>query len=207
MGLSINLGECMVRKVKALFLDRDGTINRDIGTYVTTREQFRLIDRAGEAIAIARKAGFEIVIITNQAGIARGIVTPGQVEAIHEYLNELLAVSDTSFDRIYYCPFHPDYPHPEYDRFALCRKPETGMVDRAVADYLSAGIEIDKSHSFFIGDKTVDVECGRRAGLRSVLVRTGHGEEELCRKRQIVPEFIADDLFQAITEYVILNAC
>ena len=197
----------MVRKVKVLFLDRDGTINRDIGTYVSTREQFKLIDRAGEAIAIARNAGFEIVIITNQAGIARGIVTHGQVEDIHEYLNELLAASDTSFDRIYYCPSHPEYPHPEYDRFALCRKPETGMVDRAVADYLSSGIEVDKSHSFFIGDKTVDVECGRRAGLRSVLVRTGHGEEDLCRKRRIVPEFIADDLYQAITEYVLLNAC
>ncbi len=195
--------ENMVRKVKVLFLDRDGTINRDIGTYVTSKEQFQLIDGAGEAIALAKQAGFEIVIITNQAGIAKGIVTSEQVEDMHLYLNELLADSDTSYDRIYYCPTHPDYPHPEYDSFAWCRKPETGMVDRAVADYLSSGVEVATSQSFFIGDKTVDIECGLRAGLRTVLVRTGHGEEELCRKRGIKPEFVADNLHQAITEYVL----
>ena len=197
----------MGRKLKVLFLDRDGTINRDIGTYVTTREQFELIDGADRAIALARQAGYQIVIITNQAGIAKGIVTPEQVEDIHLYLNELLAQSGGSFDHSYYCPTHPDYPHPEYDRFAWCRKPETGMVDQAVADYCAAGFEVDKSCSFFIGDKTVDVECGLRAGLRPVLVRTGHGEEELCREKGIVPEFVADNLLHAITGYVLLNTC
>lgn len=197
----------MGRKLKVLFLDRDGTINRDIGTYVTTREQFELIDGADRAIALARQAGYQIVIITNQAGIAKGIVTPEQVEDIHLYLNELLAQSGGSFDHSYYCPTHPDYPHPEYDRFAWCRKPETGMVDRAVADYCAAGFEVDKSCSFFIGDKTVDVECGLRAGLRPILVRTGHGEEELCLEQGIVPEFVADNLLHAITEYVLLNTC
>ncbi len=125
----------MGRSVKVLFLDRDGTINRDIGTYVTTREQFRLIDRADEAIAMARRAGYGIVIVTNQAGIAKGIVSEEGVEDIHRYLNELLALKGASYDRVYYCPAHPDYPHPEYDRFACCRKPETGMVERAFADY------------------------------------------------------------------------
>ena len=197
----------MGRKVKVLFLDRDGTINRDIGTYVATREQFELIEGADTAIALARQAGYQIVIITNQAGIAKGIVTPEQVEDIHFYLNELLARSGTSFDHSYYCPTHPDYPHPEYDRFAWCRKPETGLVDQAVADYRAAGFEVDKSRSFFIGDKTVDVECGSRAGLRPILVRTGHGEEELCREKGIVPEFVADNLLHAITGYVLLNAC
>lgn len=193
----------MVRKVKVLFLDRDGTINCDVGTYVATREQFRLIDGVGVAIALAKQAGYEIVIITNQAGIAKGIVTPEQVEDIHVYLNELLALKNTSFDRSYYCPTHPDFPHSEYDRFAWCRKPETGMVDQAVADYLAAGFEVDKTQSFFIGDKTVDIECGLRAGLRPILVRTGHGEEALCRERRITPEFVADNLYQAITEYVL----
>ena len=196
-----------MRKVKVLFLDRDGTINRDIGTYVTTREQFQLIEGTEAAIALARQAGYQIVIVTNQAGIAKGIVTSGQVEDIHRYLNELLAVRGAAFDRSYYCPTHPDYPNPEYDRFAWCRKPNTGMVDRAVADYLASGFEVDKSQSFFIGDKTVDVECGLRAGLRPILVRTGHGEEVLCRERGIEPEFVADNLYQAITGYILLNAC
>ncbi len=193
-------------KVRVLFLDRDGTINRDIGTYVTNREEFRLIDRAGEAIARAREAGYRIVVVTNQAGIARGILSAEAVEDIHDYLNELLARDGTFFDRVYYCPVHPDYPNPEYDRYANCRKPETGMIDRAIADFLDAGFEVDRERSFFIGDKTVDVECALRSGLRPILVRTGHGEEELCRERGIVPEFVADDLYQAVTGYILSAA-
>lgn len=193
----------MPKKIKVLFLDRDGTINRDIGTYVTTREQFQLIDGADDAIAWAKQAGYRVVIITNQAGIAKGIVTPEQVEDIHRYLNELLAVKGTSFDQSYYCPTHPEYPHPEYDRFAWCRKPETGMVDQAIADYLSLGFDVERSQSFFIGDKAVDVECGLRAGLRPILVRTGYAEEEICKEKRIEPEFVADDLYQAITSYVL----
>jgi len=193
----------MGRKVRVLFLDRDGTINRDIGTYVATREQFRLIDRADEAIAMARRAGYGIVIVTNQAGIAKGIVSEEGVEDIHRYMKELLALRGASFDRVYYCPTHPDHPHPEYDRFASCRKPETGMVERAFADYLASGIEVDREGSFFIGDKTVDVECGLRAGLRPILVRTGHGEEELCKERGLRPEFVADDLFEAVAGYIL----
>ena len=190
-------------KVRVLFLDRDGTINRDIGTYVTTRQEFRLIDRAGEAIARAREAGYRIVVVTNQAGIAKGILSAEEVEDIHDYLNELLARDGAFFDRVYYCPVHPDYPNPDYDRYANCRKPETGMIDSAIADFLDAGFEVDRERSFFIGDKTVDVECALRSGLRPILVRTGHGEEELCRERGIVPEFVADDLYQAVTGYIL----
>ncbi len=193
----------MLRKIKVLFLDRDGTINRDIGTYVVSREHFQLIDGAADAIALARSAGYRIVVVTNQAGIAKGIVTPEQVEDIHRYMNELLTPSGASCDHVYYCPTHPDFPHPVYDRFSFCRKPETGMVDRAIDEYRFSGYEVDKSRSFFIGDKTVDVECGQRAGLRSILVRTGHGEEELCREKGIVPDFVANDLLHAVNGYVL----
>jgi len=193
----------MPNYIKVLFLDRDGTINEDTGSYVATREQFRLIERAGEAIALAREAGFRIVVVTNQAGIARGIATVGQVEDIHLYLSELLTLYKTSIDGCYYCPSHPDFPHPDDDRYIQCRKPETGMVDRAVADFLADGFIVDRSSSFFIGDKVLDVECGLRAGLRTVLVRTGHDEEKLCLEQQIIPDFIADDLYQAITGYIL----
>ncbi len=192
-----------MQTIKVLFLDRDGTINKDAGTYVYLKEQFHLIERADEAIALAIKAGYRIVIISNQAGIARGIATVEQVEEVNRYLNELLAASGAAFERCYYCPSHPDYPHPEYDRFADCRKPGTGMVEQAITDYLAEGLIVDRSASFFIGDKTIDVECGLRAGLRPVLVRTGHNEEEICLQRKIIPEFVADDLYQAVTEYIL----
>ena len=195
-----------VQTIKVLFLDRDGTINQDTGSYISTREQLILIDRADEAIALAKSAGFRIVIISNQAGIARGIATVEQVEEVNHYLNDLLSARDASFDRCYYCPYHPEYPHPEYDRFIEFRKPATGMVERAINDFLAEGLVVDRSASFFVGDKTLDVECGKRAGLRSVLVRTGHNEEELCLERNIIPEFVADDLYKAVTEYILAVA-
>ena len=196
----------MMEKVKVLFLDRDGTNNRDLGTYVSSREEFVLIDRADEAIAVARAAGFRIVIITNQAGIARGIVTAEQVEDLNRYLNELLSMKDAFFDRCYYCPSHPDYPHPEYDRFIECRKPSPRMVEQAIADFRKEGIEVDMAGSFFVGDKLVDVECGLRAGLRPILVRTGHNEEALCLQRGVLPEHVADDLYRAVFDYILPTA-
>jgi len=184
--------------IRVLFLDRDGTINQDIGTYVASREQFLLIEKADEAIAAAREAGYKIVLISNQAGIARGIVTVEQVEDINRYLAELLANRNTAYDRCYYCPSHPDYPDPELDRFLDCRKPSPGMVERAIADFLDEGLVVDRSRSFFIGDKTVDVECGKRAGIRTILVRTGHNEEALCYRHRILPDHVADDLYHAV---------
>ncbi|KZK73790.1 MAG: D,D-heptose 1,7-bisphosphate phosphatase [Pelodictyon luteolum] len=193
----------MPETVKVLFLDRDGTINEDTGSYVATRPQLKLIARAAEAVALARAAGFRIVIISNQAGIARGIATVEQVEDVNTYLNELLAEAGGSFDRCYYCPSHPQHPHPEYDRFAGCRKPETGMVERAIADFKAEGLTVDRDASFFIGDKLIDVECGLRASLHPILVRTGHNEEEICRRLGVVPEFVADDLYEAVTAHIL----
>jgi D-glycero-D-manno-heptose 1,7-bisphosphate phosphatase len=193
----------MPETVKVLFLDRDGTINEDTGSYVATRPQLKLIARAAEAVALARAAGFRIVIISNQAGIARGIATVEQVEDVNTYLNELLAEAGGSFDRCYYCPSHPQHPHPEYDRFAGCRKPETGMVERAIADFKAEGFTVDRDASFFIGDKLIDVECGLRASLHPILVRTGHNEEEICRRLGVVPEFVADDLYEAVTAHIL----
>ena len=193
----------MAQTIKVLFLDRDGTINQDTGSYIFTKEQLILIDRADEAIALAKSAGFRIVIVSNQAGIARGIATVEQVEEVNRYLFGLLSSKNAGFDRCYYCPYHPEYPHPESDRYMEFRKPATGMVEQAIDDFLAEGLIVERSASFFIGDKTLDVECGLRAGLRSVLVRTGHNEEQLCLQRNIIPEFVADDLYKAVTEYIL----
>lgn len=189
--------------IKVLFLDRDGTINHDTGKYIASVEDFVLIDRADEAIALAKAAGFHIVIVSNQAGIARGLTTIEQVEEVNRYLSVLLARRGTGYDRCYYCPYHPNHPHPEYDRYAGFRKPETGMVEQAIEEFRAEGLIVDRQQSFFIGDKTVDIECGYRAGLRTVLVRTGHNEEALCHERQIVPEHVADTLYHAVAHYIL----
>ncbi len=196
----------IMQRIKVLFLDRDGTINQDTGSYISSKEQLVLIDRADEAIALAKSAGFRIVIVSNQAGIARGIATREQVEEVNRYLNALLSAKGAGFDRCYYCPFHPEYPHPEYDRFADFRKPATGMVEQAINEFLEEGLIVDRKASFFVGDKTLDVECALRAGLRPLLVRTGHNEEKLCVERNIIPEYVADDLYHAVTEHILASS-
>lgn len=194
----------MPEKTKVLFLDRDGTINVDlIGNYVTEFEQFRLIPKSDEAILLARNAGFKIVIVTNQAGIAKGIVSEQRVQAINNYMQSLLAERGASFDLSYYAPYHPKFPHPKYDAYKSWRKPEIGMVQQALRDFQEMGLEVDKNDSYFIGDKQVDVLCGMRAGLRQILVRTGHGEEAICREKETLPEYFADDLYDAVTNYIL----
>jgi len=193
----------MGEKIAVLFLDRDGTINHDIGTYVRHRDEFRLIDRADDAVAMAVEAGFHVVIITNQAGLAKGLMDEAQLDGVHTYMNELFMKKGGRFDKAYYCPSHPDYPHPVYDRFRNCRKPGTGMVERAIEEYRAEGLEVDRQRSFFVGDKAVDIECATNSGLRPVLVRTGYGEEDACRRKKLVPEYVARDLYDAVQGYIL----
>ncbi|ACF14131.1 hydrolase, HAD-superfamily, subfamily IIIA [Chloroherpeton thalassium ATCC 35110] len=191
-------------KAKVLFLDRDGTINEDlIGGYVTELDQFRLIPKSDEAIALARKAGFKIVIVSNQACLAKGMASEEKINAVNAYMQSLLIKNGASYDLCYFAPYHPKYPHPKYDAYKSWRKPETGMVAQALQDFQKMGLEVDKNDSYFIGDKQVDVLCGKRSGLRQILVRTGHGEVDACREKDTHPEFIADDLYDAVANYIL----
>ncbi len=193
-----------MQKIKVLFLDRDGTMIYDeLGDYIRTVEQVRLIPNADVAIALAKRAGYKIVIVTNQAAIAKGIVTESRVQEINNFLQTMLAPKQATYDLCYYAPSHPSVPHPMYDQRKTWRKPDTGMVEQAVKDFAAQGFEVDKAHSFFIGDKQIDIECGSRAGLRPILVMTGYGEAEECRKKQTPPEFIAADLYDAVVNYVL----
>ncbi|MBC8042605.1 MAG: HAD family hydrolase [Rhizobacter sp.] len=191
-------------KVKVLFLDRDGTIIYDkLGGYISTLEQVSMLPRADDGIALAKSAGYKIVIITNQAGIAKGIVTEPRVIEINEYMQRMLREKNAEYDLIYYSPYHPHYPKPEFEKFALWRKPETGMVDEAIKDLAAEGFEVDRSQSYFIGDKQVDVACGINAGLHPILVLTGYAEQSQCILRQTPPEYIAPDLYDAIANYIL----
>lgn len=189
-------------KTKVLFLDRDGTIIYD-SHYIRTVEQVNFIDGADNAMALAKQAGFKIVVVTNQAGIAKGIVTEAEVQEINAAMQSRLLEKHAGYDLLYYCPYHPDYRHPEYDKFQSWRKPETGMVEQAVSDFAVMGLEVDRSASYFIGDKQVDVACGLRSGVRPILVMTGYGEADKCVSRNTPPEFIAKDLTEAILTYIL----
>jgi heptosyltransferase II len=143
-----------------IFLDRDGTVNRDTG-YIKSTEELELLPGVVDGVACLNRAGATVVLVTNQSGVARGILSVATLTSIHAALNAALASGGARLDAIYYCPHHPD-------EHCLCRKPETGMVTRAAKD-----LGVDPSSSYVIGDKPRDIELARRIGARSILVLSG----------------------------------
>ena len=171
-----------------IFLDRDGTLNRDTG-YVKTPEELEPFPGSVEAVARLKRAGACVVLTTNQSGVARGFFTTAELEAIHARLRVLLEVGGASLDAIYYCPHHPDDG-------CSCRKPETGLVDRAVSD-----LGLDPSRAYVVGDQNRDVELARRIGARSVLVTTGPTSQEaldLMKSGGVLPDHVAAGLEEAV---------
>ena len=162
-----------------VLLDRDGTINEEIG-YVLSPAELRLIPGAAEAIRDLRALGLGVVVVTNQSPVGRGWITEAELAAIHDRLRELLQASGADVDAIEHCPHRPEED-------CSCRKPQTGMVDRAVAD-----LGFDPSEAFVVGDHAGDMALGRAIGARTILVRTGHGEEELEAARDLADRVVAD---------------
>ena len=175
-----------------LFLDRDGTINTEVD-FLRTPEELRLLPGSARAIREANAAGFPVVVMTNQSGIARGLLTEDDLARVHDRLRALLADEGAHVDAIEYCPHHPTAGRPPYQVDCDCRKPGTGMLRRA-----ATRLDIDLKASFVIGDRCADVEAGLSAGCRSVLVLTGYGETERdeCVNRLKV-EHVAADLYHA----------
>lgn len=160
------------RMERVIFLDRDGTINEEVH-YLHRPEDLRLLPGAAEAICQFREAGFRIVVVTNQAGVARGYYGEADVERLHQYMNELLRKQGAEIDGFYYCPHHPEHGIGKYKRVCDCRKPGIGMLEMAGKRFA-----VDKDHSWMIGDKRIDVEAGRRYGVHTALVGTGYGAKE-----------------------------
>jgi len=154
---------------RAVFLDRDGTINIDRG-YVYRAEEFELIPGATEAIRRLRDAGFLVIVVTNQAGIARGLYGEADVHALHRHLDDLLKRAGTTVDAYFYCPHHPEKGAEPYRRECACRKPLPGMLHQAAVDF-----NIDLGRSYLVGDKLSDVLAGLAAGSLPILVETGYG--------------------------------
>jgi D-glycero-D-manno-heptose 1,7-bisphosphate phosphatase len=174
----------------AVFLDRDGTIIEEIG-YISDPAKVKIFSEAAASIARLNEKGIPVFVISNQAGVARGLFTIEDVERVNRRLLELLAEQGASLDGIYYCPHHPDF-----DADCDCRKPNPGLLLKAADDYC-----IDLSRSFMIGDKLTDVQAGKAAGTSTVFLRTGFGDKELEENHDEVrksADKICDDLTQAI---------
>ena len=168
----------------AVFIDRDGTINVDVG-YLSDPDGLRLIGGAARAIKKLNGRGVKAVVITNQSGVARGLVTREALGRINSRLVELLGAHGAALDGIYFCPHHPDDG-------CRCRKPATGLVEKAARE-----LGIDPARSYVVGDKAADVGLARGAGARAVLVLTGEGAGEL-EKLAEPPDYVAADLEEAV---------
>ncbi len=176
----------------AVFLDRDGTIIEDRG-YIARLEDIVPFPWSARAIAELKAAGFLVIVVTNQAGVARGIFDEPFVAEAHQYLGELLQREGAAIDAYYHCPHHPDGIVERYRLACGCRKPEPGMIHAA-----AHALDVDVPASFVVGDKWLDVELAQRAGASGVLVRTGYGRlVEHARPPHVVPATVVDTLADA----------
>jgi heptosyltransferase-2 len=176
-------------------LDRDGTLNPDSG-YIRSSVQFELFSGVPQALARLKQAGARLIVVTNQSGVARGLFSLGELDAIHVKLRRQLEDAGAALDAIYVCPHHPD-------ERCHCRKPNTGMIDQAVRDW-----HIDLSRSYLIGDHVRDMELAKRVGSRSVLVTTGSvppQQVEDMRISGLAPHCVASSLADA-TEWILSDA-
>lgn len=177
--------------VKAVFLDRDGTLNHDPG-YLGNPEDVQLLEGVVEALSILKnELGFVLIVISNQSGIARGFISKENVDAVNNRIAEILSESGISIDKFYYCPHHPEFSSEVESR---CRKPSPEMVLKAIDEF-----SIDISRSYFIGDSKVDIECGINAGVKTILVQTGYGREHisLLHEENKIPNFVALNIKEA----------
>ncbi|MDD5011185.1 MAG: HAD-IIIA family hydrolase [Phycisphaerae bacterium] len=151
---------------KAIFLDRDDTIIEDTG-YISTPEQVKLIPAAAQALVELRKLGYKLIVVSNQSGIARGLLTEQTLSQIHERLKQLLAEHNAYLDRIYYCPYLPDGAVSKYRKDSDWRKPKPGMLLAAARE-----MKINLAESWMIGNSYIDVAAGKAAGCRTVLIKS-----------------------------------
>jgi D-glycero-D-manno-heptose 1,7-bisphosphate phosphatase len=178
----------------AIFIDRDGTINEDIG-YASHPDEIVIYSFAAEAIRLAGDAGFKVIIVTNQSGIARGLYDEAMLATIHEKLIGELQREGAQIDAIYYCPHHPRIGNESYKKDCACRKPQIGMLERAAREH-----HINLEKSFVIGDKASDINLATNAGARGVLVMTGYGGHTLANMERFpcYPAIVAEDLLEAV---------
>ncbi len=173
----------------AVFLDRDGTIARDVH-YCCRVEDFEILPTVPEAIRLLKEHGFKVAVVTNQSGVARGYFTDETLFQIHQYMEDELAKYGARIDAVYYCPHHPDDG-------CQCRKPKPALLLRAAEE-----MGIDLTRSYIVGDSEMDVKAGKAASCRTVLVTTGSNVERGIAES---PDYIADTLL-GTAEWIVKDA-
>ena len=182
-------------KRPALFMDRDGTISEEVG-YVNHPSRYRLFPYTAEAVKLLNDNGWLAIVVTNQAGVARGYFSEDMIGQVHDGVRDALESESARLDAIYYCAHHPSVGEPPYRLDCDCRKPRPGLIQRAAADF-----EIDLERSWMVGDRYGDIELARNAGVHAAFVLSGYGRGEWEYQRgswQIEPELIAEDLLAAV---------
>lgn len=178
-------------KNKAVFLDRDGTLNVDPG-YISDPKQLILLPGVGEILSLLKNQyHFKLIVISNQSGVGRGIMTKKNVDEVNAELNNLLKTYNVLIDGFFYCPFHPDFNTIDE---CECRKPSPKMIFDSAKKF-----NISLPNSYMIGDTIADIEAGRNAGVKSILVKTGKGKESfsMLQKENNFPTFVAENLTEA----------
>jgi D-glycero-D-manno-heptose 1,7-bisphosphate phosphatase len=179
----------------AVFLDRDGTINEQMG-YINHLERFVLLPGSARAIARLNQAGFVVVVITNQSGVARGYFPEELVHEVNRKMIRSLAREGARLDGIYYCPHHPQGETSLYRLDCTCRKPRPGLLHRAAAEH-----SLDFKQSFVVGDSVSDLKAARQVGAKAVLVLTGYGRGEfdyVLPEKKVRPDYVAENLGAAV---------
>jgi len=189
---------------KAVFLDRDGVVVKDTDL-VTDIKQIIIPDDVPEALSLLKNSGFKLIIVSNQAVVARGLITEKDVEKINSEIERQIVEScGPKFDAVYFCPHHPNATLPEYRTNCDCRKPRAGMLTQAAKDY-----NIDFAKSFMIGDRITDIVAGKNAGCKTILLETGmHSEKTIVTvdkvDENIQPDFKCENLLTA-SEWILIN--
>ncbi len=183
------------KKRPAVFLDRDGTINEQMG-YINHESRFILLPGVAEAIRLLNRNGYAGIVVSNQSGVGRGYFPVELVYRIHENMKSALRQQGAFLDAIYFCPHYPGGSVPEYSQFCTCRKPGTGLIDQALKDFA-----IERADSFVIGDRCSDIKMAHQAGMRGILVKTGYGRGDLeyvFPGLSYRPDHVAENLLDAV---------
>jgi len=167
---------------KAVFIDRDGTINREV-EYLSKLEDFEFLPNSLEAIKKLSQSEYKIIVVTNQSAVARGLLGEKELERIHRHMVRQASVNGGRIDAVYYCPHHPD------DN-CQCRKPRCQLLKKAAAD-----LGLNLKESYVVGDSTQDIQTGKNAGCKTILVKTGYGGKDGRFKAK--PDYVAEDLLDA----------
>ena len=179
----------------AVFLDRDGTINEQMG-YINHLSRFHLLPGVARAIRQLNGLAIPVVVVTNQSGLARGYFPESLLDEVHAELHDKLALEGAHLDGLYICPHHPEAKEERYRARCNCRKPAPGLLMQAATE-----LGIDLNRSFMVGDRWSDLRCGASVGTRTILVLTGYGRGDAAYigpKQEVQPDYVAEDLLVAV---------